>query len=102
MPFQRAPCRLFLHACSIANQDYFRPTVEPSNISREGALILSPLPAPFPSTIWVRNRHTGTVSAARLVRPSERSATGHYALGLELLDDTLDTFWGPQYVWTPA
>jgi hypothetical protein len=83
-------------------RDTLKVAAVTANISRHGALILSPVPAPFPSVISIHNRHTGLEATARLVRPAERTAAGQYALGVELLDERADEFWGPAYVWTLA
>ena len=67
------------------------------DISQHGALVLSPVPAPFPPVIWIQNKQTRRVMRARVVRPSARDAmAGAYVFAVELLDRT-ESFWGSDY-----
>jgi PilZ domain len=57
------------------------------DISRDGALILSAIPVPVSSIIWVQNARTKVWAQARVVWNATHADMGRHHIGVELLGD---------------
>ena len=57
------------------------------DISRDGALILSAIPIPVSSIIWVQNARTKVWAQARVVWKATQSDMGRHHIGVELIGD---------------
>ena len=82
----------------IAIGDHFPVSALTADISQHGALILSPVPVPFPATICVQNEHTGECASARVVRSASANHSGLYAVGVEFIHAAGSPFWRGEYV----
>jgi hypothetical protein len=58
-----------------------------SNISRHGALILSSVPVPVGSIVWVQNARTSVWARACVVWTATHPDMGPHHIGVELLND---------------
>jgi hypothetical protein len=57
------------------------------DISRDGALILSAIPVPVNSVVWVQNARTRVWAQARVVWSAPQSDMGRHHIGVELIGD---------------
>jgi PilZ domain-containing protein len=58
-----------------------------SNISRYGALILSSIPVPVGSIVWVQNARTSVWARVRVVWTATHPEMGPHHIGVELVND---------------
>jgi hypothetical protein len=66
------------------------------DVSQHGGRLLAPISARPRAVLWLHHERSGKWACARLVRTSSETFEGHYDLGVEFLEGTVN-FWDDEF-----